>query len=227
MVLRGKIRFASTTLSLAALLSTGCMSKQYSQVQIGYANTGQERMDRIDLLCIRTREGAKVGEEKKEEFRLGFDVCYGKLPDSSSHKTYTIEVPLAGTQQIDVEGTTRSKLVKLSVPFIEYQYGQLEANIPGQAIAKSGLRSSETKDLSLGMWATMGYNIDFIISQTDYDLGGGSLDHIPGINVNGKFYGELTNEITLFGKVPLDISVRVDDNGKVMPLFLGGYRIQW
>ena len=66
-----------------------------------------------------------------------------------------------------------------------------------------------------------------IISQTDYDLGGGSLDHIPGINVNGKFYGELTNEITLFGKVPLDISVRVNDAGKIMPLFLGGYRIQW
>ena len=98
-------------------------------------------------------------------------------------------MPLAGTQQIDVEGTTRSKLVKLSMPFIEYQYGRLEANIPGQAIAKSGLRSSETKDLSLGMWATMGYDIDFIISQTDYDIGGGSLDHIPGIMWTENFTG--------------------------------------
>lgn len=222
-----KNRFASTIVSLVALFSTGCVNKQYTQVQLGYANTGQERTDRIDLLCVRTREGAKVGKEKKEEFRLGFDVCYGKLPDSSSNKTYTLEAPLVGTQQIDVEGTTRSKLVKLSVPFVEYQYGRLEANIPGQAIAKSGLRSSEAKDLSLGMWAATGYDIDFIISQTDYDLGGGSLDRIPGISVDGKFYGELTNEATIFGKVPLDISVRVDDAGKVMPLFLGGYRIQW
>ena len=113
----------------------------------------------------------------------------------------------------------------------EYKYLGLEANVPGNNDANIGLRSPEAKDISLGLWASGGYVMDFKISETDYSTGegslGGSIDNIPGIDVEGAFYGELTNEVTLFGKVPVSMSVRVDEDKNITPSFSGGYRIQW
>ncbi len=164
----------------------------------------------------------------KHEFRLGADICYGKLPSSLSQKTYSVDVPLVGQQQTDVYGTTKSSLVKVSIPFIEYRYVAIEGNFPGDGLARIGLRSPDTKDVSLGMWAAFGYDIDIKVSETDYTTSGGSLENIPGANVKGRFYGEFTNEITLFGKVPLSMSTKIDaKDGYVSPVFSGGYRIQW
>ena len=94
--MRQKIGFNAAALSLAALLSTGCASAPYTQIQIGYANTHHKKDQggHVDLLCTRARGGAKIGQDKKQEFRLGVDVCYGKLPNSSSQKTYSINVPV-------------------------------------------------------------------------------------------------------------------------------------
>ena len=222
-------RYKSAALSVAALLSTGCASGPYTQVQLGYANTRHEKDlgGHIDLLCVKARGGARIGKEHTEEFRLGADICYATLPSSTSQKTYSVDAPIVGTQQTEVYGATKSNLVKISIPFLEYRYGTLEGNFPGEAIADSGLRSEDAKDVSLGMWVGAGYAIDFTVSETDYVTIGGALENIPGIDVDGTFYGELTNEITFFGRVPLNMSVRVDAEGKVMPGFSGGYRIQW
>ena len=77
------------------------------------------------------------------------------------------------------------------------------------------------------MWAAVGYDIDFTVSETDYVTTGGSLENIPGVDVEGTFYGEFTNEVTFFGRVPAGMSIRVDKEGNIMPVFSGGYRIQW
>lgn len=229
--MKQKIGFSSIC-SLVALLS-GCASGPYTQVQLAYSNTRHEKDlgGPVNLFCVRARGGAKIGSKekdaRKEEFRLGADICYGKLPTTSSQQTYSIDVPVAGTQQTDVYGSTKSSLIKVSIPFIEYRYATLERNFPGEAIAQSGIRSGEAKDVSLGMWAAVGYNIDFTASETDYVTNGGTINNIPGMDVEGKFYGELTNEVTLFGRVPLGMSVRVDGDGKVMPVFSGGYKVQW
>ena len=353
-----KIWLNSTAFSIAALLTSGCASRPYSQIQLAYANTRHEKDlgGHVDLLCVRARGGATVGAKepseqeiyerrdllirkiknstnyyfqknpddprkqdwdnflesekagqkivlsqecsgnvyfgldgisqvldpkqrdstndvldlservpnytvplvsgtraekihyafsglpplldrnercdstkpiRKSEFRLGADICYGKLPDSTSERKYSVEVPIVGEKEADVQGTTSSTLVKLAIPFLEYRYWGVEANFPGETIRNSGLRSPEAKDISLGLWASGGYVMDFAISETDYSTSGGSVDNVPGIDVDGTFYGELTNEVMLFGKVPLDMSVRIDEDRKITPSFSGGYRIQW
>ncbi len=168
----------------------------------------------------------------RQEVRFGVDICHGSLPPETSIGSYTLDVPVAGKKETYVYGMTRRSLEKVSIPLLEYKYGSLEANIPSQVPAHLGLRSPYSKDISLGLWAALGYEIDFTVSKTDYYLldgvvSGGMLNNIPGLEVKGRFYGELTNEVVLFGKVPLGMSVRADKNGDVTPLFSGGYRAEW
>ena len=221
-------------ISVLGLSTMGCVQQPYTDVRLAYAN-GHHKKDLgggVDMLCIKARGGAKAEGEKTKEFRLGVDVCHGKLPYEKSLKTYNVDLPVVGSKETHVYEVTSRSLVRIGLPFLEYRYGSLEANIPSQFPADIGIRSSRTKDISLGMWAALGYEIDFTVSKTDYYLfsgvlNGGMLNNIPGIDVKGRFYGELTNEAVLFGKVPLGMSVRVDKNGEVTPLFSGGYRIEW
>ncbi|MDO8511311.1 MAG: hypothetical protein Q7S55_04035 [Nanoarchaeota archaeon] len=350
-----KTWLSSTTFSLAALLTSGCASRPYTQIQVAYANTRHDKDlgGHINLLCVRARGGATVGAKgpsereiserrdllirkiknstnyyfqknpddprkqgwdaflgsekagqkivlnqecdgtlyfgldgisqvpdptprestndvldlservpnytvplapgaapekkhyafgglpylldqhkkcsstRRSEFRLGADICYGKLPDSNSKRKYSVDVPIVGEKEADVQGETSSTLVKLAIPFLEYRYFGLEANLPGDDAANIGLRSPEAKDISLGLWASGGYVMDFAISETDYSTSGGSVDNVPGVDIEGSFYGELTNEVTLFGRVPVSMSVRVDEDKNITPLFSAGYRIQW
>ena len=225
--------------SAAALFTEGCVNQPYYQVQAGYANT-QHRNDlggHIDLMCLRARGGTRAdakesSEQKfnpvgKEKFRLGADICYGKLPDSASKQSYSLEIPVVGEQETTIQGVTSSNLVKIAIPFLEYKYWGFEANFPGKALRKHPIHSNIEKDLSLSLWVSSGYAIDFTVSETDYSTSGGSLDNIPGLDVDGKFYGELTNEVTLFGKFPLGMSLRLDQDAKLTPSLLGGYKIQW
>src|SRR3989344_6804082 len=78
-------------------------------------------------------------KEHTEEFRLCADVCYGALPNSTSQETYSVDVPVVGTQQTSVYEATKSRLVKISIPFLEYRYGTLEANIPGNVPEEIGI----------------------------------------------------------------------------------------
>jgi len=353
--MKQRTQYSGAAFSLAALLTSGCASRPYSQIQVAYANTrhGKDLGGHVDLLCVRARGGATVGAKgpsereiserrdllirkiknstdyyfqknpddprkkgwgaflesekagkkivlnqecdgalyfgldgvsqvpdptqkestndvldlseripnytvplapgaapekkhyafgglpylldqhkkcgsaRKAEFRLGADICYGKLPDSTSERKYSVEVPIVGEKEADVQGATSSTLVKLAIPFLEYKYFGLEANLPGDAAANIGLRSPEAKDISLGLWASGGYVMDLAISETDYSTSGGSVDNVPGVDIEGSFYGELTSETTLFGKVPVGMSVRVDEDKNITPLFSAGYRIQW
>lgn len=347
--------FRTAALSLAALLSTGCASRPYSQIQVAYANTQHEKDlgSHVDLLCVRARGGAKLGakepsgqeiherrdliirkiknntdyyfqknpldprkqdwdtflelekagqkivlsqecdgrlyfgldgisqalasrqkdttndvldlseripdytvplasgarpEDKhyafrglpplldrdgkcdpasKEEFRLGADICYGKLPDSNSQQKYSVELPIVGEKETDVEGATSSDLVKIAIPFVEYRLWGIGANFPTRTIQDRRFRSHDAKDLSIDLWAAGGYVIDIAISETDYSTSGGSVDNVPGIDVEGRFYGELTSEITLFRTFPIGMSFRLDENKYITPSFSGGYKIQW
>ncbi len=225
--------------SAAALFTEGCVNQPYYQVQAGYANTDHPKDlgGHIDLMCLRARGGTRAEIKKpseqefdpvgKEKFRLGADICYGKLPDSSSKQSYSVDIPVVGEQETDIQGVTSSNLVKIAIPFLEYKYFGLEANFPGEALRKHPIHSNIEKDLSLNLWISGGYTIDFSVSETDYSTSGGSINNIPGVDVDGKFYGELTNEVTLFGKLPLSMSLRLDQDAKLTPSLLGGYKIQW
>ena len=205
---------------------SGCSFRPHTQTQIAYSRGHHEKdHGHVDLLCARVRGGGKAATAG--EFRLGADICYGKLPGSSSENTYSLDVPIVGKQEAAISGITSTKLVRVTIPFLEYSYAALEANIPGEIPKIIGIRSPSEKDLALRMWAAAGYNIDIAVSETDYVTGGGTLDNIPGINIKGKFYGEFTNEVTLFGRIPLSISLRVDQKGKVTPTYGAGYKIQW
>jgi len=224
-----KIGVSGAAFSLAALLSTGCVNQFYTQVQLGYA-TAHHKKDlggHVDLMCAGIRGGAKVGEGKKQEARMGVDICHGKLPTTLSQKTYSIDVPVVGKQEADVYGATSSDLVKVSIPFVEYRYGALEANIPSEVPAELGIRSPHTKDVSLGMWAAVGYDLNFTVSETDYVTSGGALENIPGVDFEGELYGGLTNEVTFFGKIPVSMSIRVDKDADVASSFGAGYRQEW
>lgn len=217
--------FRTVALSLAALLSTGCAEKTYLQTQLGYANTQHAHdLRRIDLFCVKAKGGKEI---KGQEFRLGAEICHGKLPDSTSLKRYSVDVPVVGPKEADVHVATSSSLVKVTIPFLEYRYVKIGTNFSGKSAVIKWLRSPHAEDLSLGMWASGGYDIGFTISETDYSTSGGSFNNVPGIGVYGRFYGELTNETTLFGKVPLSTSVRMDRKANITPSFSGGYRIQW
>src|SRR3989338_8375793 len=114
------MKFATTTVSLAALLSMGC-AKPYIQNEVAYARAHHKLGTNgyVDLACVRTRGGATVSE--KHEFRFGADICYGKLPKTNSEKKYSVDVPVVGKQEAEVDGTTKNNLVKISVHFIEYR----------------------------------------------------------------------------------------------------------
>jgi len=222
-----KIKLASRVLSLAALLSTGCASRPYTKVQLGYAQ-GQHKIGtdgHVDLICVRARGGATVAE--KHLFQMGADLCYGKLPKTTSEKRYSVEVPVVGKQEADVHGTTKNNLVKISIPFLEYRLGALEADFPSKVPTDLGIRSPTAKDISFSIWAAGGYDIEILASETNYTSSGGTLNNIPGIDLQGKFYGEISHEITFFGKVPLTLSIRIPEDGKVIPLLFGGYKLQW
>lgn len=220
------MRFATTSLSLAAILSVGC-SKPYIQNEIAYAK-GNHKIGTdgyVDLVCVRTRGGATVSE--KHEFRLGADICYGKLPKTTSTKTYSVEVPVVGKQETDVQGATKNNLVKVNIPFLEYRLGALEGNIPSNVPSDLGMRSPTAKDFSMGIWIAGGYAIDITISQTNYSTSGGTLNNIPGIDVDGQFYVEVGHEMVFFGKVPVTLGIHIPQDGKVMPVIGSGYKLQW
>ncbi|GEM_PF-4002337 len=221
-----KMRLTTTTLSLAALLSTGCV-KPYLQNQVGYAK-GQHKIGTdgyVDLVCVRTRGGATVAE--KHQFRFGADICYASLPKTTSEKTYSVNVPVVGKQEAEVQGATKNYLVKISIPFLEYRLATLEGNFPSQVPSDLGIRSSMAKDVSYSIWTTAGYDLDITASETTYKTSGGSLDNIPGVDVKGKFYGEVGHEIIFFGKVPITLSIRIPEDGKVIPIISGGYKLQF
>src|SRR3989344_2966704 len=208
----------TTALSLAALLSTGCASAPFTQAQLGYAKGRHKKGTDgyVDFLCTRVRGGATVSE--KHEFRLGADLCYGKLPKTTSTKTYSVEVPVVGKQETDIEGETTSNVVQVSIPFLEYRLARLEANIPSKLPADWGIRSSTAKDFSYDIWIAGGYSLDITTSETDYKSGGGTVDNIPGVDIQGQFYGEIGHEMIFFGKVPLSLVIRVPQDGKVVPM---------
>ncbi|MEK6939976.1 MAG: hypothetical protein AABX31_04570 [Nanoarchaeota archaeon] len=219
------MRFATTTASLAALLSIGC-SKPYIQNQLGYAK-GHHKIGTdgyVDLVCVRTRGGTTVSE--KHEFRLGADICYGKLPKTTSTKMYSVTVPVAGKQEAEVQGVTKNNLVKVSIPFLEYRLGALEGNIPSKVPSDLGIRSPTAKDFSMSIWIAVGYSLDITTSETDYRTSGGNVDNIPGIDIDGQFYAEVGHEMVFFGKVPLTLGFQIPGDGKVMPIGLIGYKLQ-
>ncbi|MDP3698519.1 MAG: hypothetical protein Q8R47_02945 [Nanoarchaeota archaeon] len=220
------MRYVTTALSLAALLSTGC-AKPYIQNQVGYAK-GHHKIGKdgyVDLVCVRTRGGATVSE--KHEFRFGADVCYGKLPKTTSKKKYSVNVPVVGKQEADVDGMTKNNLVKINFPFIEYRLGALETNFPSQVPADLGIRSPIAKDFSMSIWIAAGYDLEILASETNYTTSGGTVDNIPGIDIKGQFYTEVGHEMIFFGKVPVTLGIKVPEDGNVGFIAGSGYKLQW
>ena len=220
-----KMRFATTTVSLAALLSTGC-AKPYIQNEVAYAKAHHKlgTDGYVDLVCARTRGGTTVSE--KHEFRLGADICYGKLPKTSSQKTYSVEVPVVGKQEADVDGSTKNNLVKVSIPFIEYRLGTLETNIPSNVPSDLGIRSPTAKDFSMSIWIAAGYDLDIVASETTYKTSGGSVDNIPGVDIKGQFYTEVGHEMIFFGKVPVTLGIKIPEDGLAGFSLGSGYKLQ-
>src|SRR3989344_1925016 len=220
------MKFATTTVSLAALLSTGC-AKPYIQNEVAYAKAHHKlgTNEHVDLVCVRSRGGATGSE--KHEFRFGADICYGKLPETNSEKTYSIEVPIVGKQEAEVAGTTKNNLVKISVPFIEYRLGEAGVNFQGTFPDDLGIRSATAKDLTFAIWAAGGYDLNILASETTYKTGGGSVDNIPGIEVKGNFYSEIGHEVIFFGKVPVTLSIKIPEDGNVGVIAGSGYKLQW
>lgn len=213
-------------ISLAALafLAVGCMKNSYTQIQMAYGRGEYyDEAGKIELICPRIRGG---GETPAGEYRLGVDVCYGKLPDKSSKDTYSIEIPLVGKKTASVEGRTAQTKTKIS-PIAEYKIGSLEANLPTDVPAEIGLRAPGYKDVELSLWGGMGYNIDLTIESTDYQAGSQKISNIPGIDADGQFFWELGQESLLLGRFPLGTSARIDHKGNTTFFFSGGYRISW
>lgn len=218
-LLSKKISFAAL-----ALFAAGCAKNPYTQIQIAYGRGEySDETGKIELICPRVRGG---GETSVGEYRIGLDVCYGKLPDKSSEDVFSIEVPILGTKTTTVHSRTEQSRTKVSSA-VEYKVGSLKANLPTDVTAKTGWRAPGYKDVELSLWAGMGYNIDFTVKSTDYQAGSNTVNNIPGIGVSGQFFWELSQESLLLGRFPLGTSARIDHHGDADFLFSGGYRIPW
>src|SRR3989344_1382855 len=84
-----KIWLNSTAFSIAALLTSGCASRPYSQIQLAYANTqhGKDLGGHVDLLCVRARGGATVGakEPSEQEIYERRDLLIRKIKNSTNY----------------------------------------------------------------------------------------------------------------------------------------------
>ena len=213
--------------AMGALSTAGCgfMKEPYTQIQLAYAKSSSfPHAGKIDLPCARIREGAKT--RGGEEVRLGADVCYGKLPPTTSERKYELALNEYIRKEVKVDGTTERFGLMVSLP-MDYKLSIAKVNLPTSLPSKIGLRIPGTKDVDLSFWYTLGYSLNIIPTKIDYDTTLGRFDDVPGIGVYGNFYGEIAQELVLFGKFPLGTSIRADTEGKVTPLISGGYRVQW
>ncbi len=211
--------------AMGALSATGCLKEPYTQLQLAYAKSSSfPEAGKINLLCTRIREGAKT--RGGEEVRLGTDLCYGKLPSTTSERKYDLAFNNYLSKEVQVAGISERWGVMISVP-LEYKLSVAKANLPTSVPGKIGLRVPGTKDVDLSFWYALGYNLNITPKKTDYATTIGKFDDIPGLDVNGSAYAEITQELVLFGRFPIGTSVRADTKGKVMPFFSAGGRVQW
>lgn len=210
---------------MGALSATGCFKEPYTQLQFAYAKSSSfPEAGKINLLCTRIREGAKT--RGGEEVRLGTDLCYGNLPPTTSKREYNLYFNQYLSKEVQVEGTSERWAVMASFP-LEYKLSVAKANLPTSLPSKIGLRIPGVKDIDLSFWYALGYNLNITPKNTDYATTIGTFDNIPGLDVNGSAYAEITQELVLFGKFPIGTSFRADTKGKVTPFISAGGRVQW
>lgn len=220
-------RLYSTALVMTALTGCGFVKEPYTQLQLARAKSSSfPEAGSRNFLCARIRNGAKTKSVIKEEFRLGIDVCYAKLPTTTSAREYNLEFSNYLRKEVEVSGTSERWGVMISLP-LEYKMGVAKANLPTSVPSKIGLRVPGAKDVDLSFWYALGYNFNLTPKKTDYATTIGTFDNIPGVEVNGNFYGELGQELVLFGRFPLGTSLRADTKGKVTPFFSAGLRVPW
>lgn len=232
----------------AMLLSTvGCASKPYTQLQIAQGKGEYlPESGKVDVTCARMRGGGKTAKSKhtdrQEEVRLGADICYSQLPSTTSEDKLSIDASVV-SEETTVYGTTTQYQVKLT-PIFEYKLFTIGADFEKENpkrkkypkdpeyvpyTERTGLLIPGYQDLELSLWMGAGYNLDITAKSTDYVTGDNQVNNIPGIEIDGQFFGELSTELVLMGRIPLGMSVRFDHRGEdgMLYLFNGGYRIQW
>lgn len=234
-----------------ALSMNACASKPYTQLQyaqgkgVHYRETG-----RVDLSCGRVRGGGKTARSKhtnrQEEFRLGIDVCYSQFPTVVAVDSFGINASII-KEETSIQSVTKQYQIKLS-PIAEYKLITIGANFEKENpkrkkypnnpeyipfTEKTGLLIPGYKDLELSLWLGLGYNLDITAKSTDFTAGkegNNQINNIPGIDIDGQFFGEFSQEVVLLGRFVFGTGIRVDrgdESTRYHYLFNGGYRIQW
>ncbi len=226
-----KISTAAVAFSMAA-----CASKPYLQLQYAqgkgenYHETGK-----TNLSCARVRGGGETLYTglRPEEFRLGIDVCYSRFPTVTTVDSFGIEASFF-KEETTIQSITKQHQVKLN-PIVEYKLFTIGANLPKDYTSAfiAGLQVPGHKNVELSLWLGAGYNLDITAKSTDFiagDAGNNQIKNIPSIEIDGRFFGELSHELILLGRIPLGASIGVyhgDGTIRYSYLFNGGYRIQW
>lgn len=229
-----KQNLAAIVASAGLLFTTGCAKVIGGQIQVAYGK-GEYFPEKGKLELFGPRSRLIIEDSTGGEFRIGADVLYGKLPKTTSQKTYTVDGPFGISEDTVVDGVTKQSRVKISLP-IDYKIpwsfcGNIswydpEKNSVRHPLKEAGITYPQACDVELSFLLTLGYNIDLTVKETDYSSGTNRVDDIPGIDPAGQVYGEFGHELLLFGRFPVGLSVRVDSNENGTPFFTLGYRIE-